>query len=75
MTGGNTDDFYAKEGTLNKSKMLEDLHPDCSTVVWKFDRWHHYVNYNAFKKNQLVKRKDVITEQGVNEYGMKLVEI
>ena len=75
MTGGNTDEFYAKEGTLNKSKMLEDLHPDCSTVVWKFDRWHHYVNYNAFKKNQLVKRKDVIMEQGVNEYGMKLVEI
>jgi len=75
MAGGNTDEFYAKEGTLNKSKMLEDLHPDCSTVVWKFDRWHHYVNYNGFKKNQLIKRKDVNIKPGVNEYGMKMVEL
>lgn len=72
MEGGNTDMFYAKEGTLNKSKMLEDLHPDCSKVVWKFDRWHHFVDYNQFKKNQL-KRKSNWNYTGVNNYGMELV--
>jgi len=72
MAGGNTDDFYAKEGTLNKSKMLEDLHPDCSKVVWKFDRWHHFVDYNLFKKNQL-KRKPDWNFSGINNYGMKLI--
>lgn len=72
MPGGNTDMFYAKEGTLNKSNMLQDLHPDCSKVVWKFDRWHHYVDYNIFKKNRLI-RKQGWNYQGVNNYGMELV--
>lgn len=53
MKGGNTDEFYSEEGTLPKSKMLEDLHPDCCKVVWKFGRWHHSVNYGIFKKNKL----------------------
>jgi len=72
MAGGNTDEFYAKEGTLNKSKMLENLHPDCSKVVWKFDRWHHFVDYNVFKKNKL-KRKIDWNYSGINNYGMKLI--
>lgn len=72
MSGGNTDMFYAKEGTLNKSNMLQDLHPDCSKVVWKFDRWHHYVDYNIFKKNRLI-RKHGWNYQGVNNYGMELI--
>jgi hypothetical protein len=73
MAGGNTDAFYAKEGTLNKSKMLQDLHPDCSKVVWKFDRWHHFVDYNLFKKNKLIKRPGLVVPKGINNYGMKLV--
>jgi hypothetical protein len=73
MVGGNTDAFYAEEGTLNKSKMLEELHPDCSTVVWKFDRWHHFVDYNKFKKNRLIKKPGLIIPKGINNYGMKLV--
>ena len=72
MSGGNTDMFYAKEGTLNKSKMLEDLHPDCSTVVWKFGRWHHFVNYNLFKRNRLI-RKTGWDYEGINDYGMRLI--
>lgn len=75
MTGGNTDAFYAEEGTLNKSKMLENLHPDCSKVVWKFDRWHHFVDYNLFKKNKLIRKQGVVIPKGINNYGMKLVEI
>jgi hypothetical protein len=74
MKGGNTDMFYASEGTLNKSKMLEDLHPDCSRVVWKFDRWHHFVDYNPFKRNALVRKAGLTIPEGVNNYGMVLVE-
>jgi hypothetical protein len=74
MKGGNTDMFYANEGTLNKSKMLEDLHPDCSRVVWKFDRWHHFVDYNQFKRNLLVRKTGLTIPEGVNNYGMVLVE-
>ena len=53
MKGGNTKEFYAEEGTLPKSQMLEDLHPDVAKVVWKFNRWHHKVDYRPFKENKL----------------------
>lgn len=71
--GGNTADFYANEGTLPKSEMLERLHPDVSRVVWKFDRWHHFVDYNPFKQNRLIKVVDTSGMPKVNEYGMEVV--
>jgi hypothetical protein len=74
LKGGNTEEFYAKEGTLPKSQMIADLHPDCAKVVWKFNRWHHYVDYRRFKKNQFIKKEGVVIEQGVNNYGMKLID-
>jgi len=73
LKGGNTEEFYAKEGTLPKSKMLADLHPDCAKVTWKFNRWHHYVDYRRFKRNPLIK-KDIPISQEVNNYGMRLVD-
>ena len=72
MNGGNHEQFYSKEGTLNKSKMLAEMHPDIAKVVWRFNRWHHHVDYKQFKKNKLnriTEPKDV-----VNNYGMALVE-
>ena len=71
MKGGNTDEFYAKEGTVPKSTMLVLLHPDVARMVFKFGRWHHYVDYSPYKNNQLIKRKECILT-GVNEYGMNL---
>ncbi|NVK05826.1 MAG: hypothetical protein HWD92_13455 [Flavobacteriia bacterium] len=53
MKGGNTDEFYDAEGTYNKSRMLEVVHPDVAKVVWKYNRWHHEVNYKPFKSNRL----------------------
>ena len=53
MKGGNTEEFYAKEGTKNKSAMLEAVHPDVSKVVWRNKRFHHAVTYEPFKDNKL----------------------
>lgn len=64
--GGNTDEFYAKEGTLPKSQMMVAMHPDVAILKWKFHRWHHEVDYSRFAKNILVKRKDA---QPVPDYG------
>lgn len=72
MKGGNTQEFYAEEGTLPKSQMLADLHPDVCKVVWRFSRWHHHVDYRPFKKNRLIK-KDSTVFTGINNYGMVLV--
>ena len=74
IKGGNTDEFYAQEGTLNKSKMIEELHHDVAKVVWKFGRWHHQVDYSSFKKNSLTKKEGLVIPDRINNYGMKLVE-
>ena len=74
VKGGNTEAFYSLEGTLPKSKMLEELHPDVAKVKWMNSRWHHYVDYNPFKSNRLKPATDGGYEyrNPDPEYGMKL---
>jgi hypothetical protein len=87
VKGGNTEEFYHKEGlekniwidgvnaegTRNKSEMLVRMHPDVARMVWRYKRWHHYVDYSPFKKNELRYKKDIMLPKSNNEYGMKLV--
>jgi hypothetical protein len=73
LGGGNTEAFYAEEGTLPKSQMLVDMHPDVAKLVWRFSRWHHHVDYSQFKNRKLVKREDYVAPEA-NPYKMKLVE-
>lgn len=75
MRGGNSADFYDEEGTLPKSKMLEDLHPDVAKVVFKFNRWHHHVDYSPFKENRLIKIVNTDAMPKVNNYGLTLVNV
>lgn len=74
MKGGNTDQFYNKEGTYKKSRMLYDMHPDVTRLVWRYNRCHHQVDYRRFKKNKLNKIEPVNDIQETNEYGLKLVK-
>lgn len=73
LKGGNTAEFYAKEGTLKKSQMLVDLHPDVARLDWRFGRWHHYVDYRPFKKNKLKLKEGIKVSNAPNNYGMKLI--
>jgi len=68
VKGGNTSEFYHVEGnldknkwrdgqlnatgTINKSQMLVDAHPDVAKVVWRYDRWHHQVDYRVFQNDE-----------------------
>lgn len=54
--GGNTEEFYKSEGTAPKTAMLARVHPDVTSVVWKYGRPHHYVDYSSFKGMPLVRR-------------------
>jgi hypothetical protein len=72
LGGGNTEAFYAKDGTLPKSKMQVAMHPDVSRLVFKFGRWHHHVDYRRFKANALIRDPSVEVIAGVNDDGMKL---
>jgi hypothetical protein len=87
VKGGNTSEFYHAEntenadfeksgynslGTVNKSQMLVDMHPDVARMVWRYGRWHHHVDYSSFKPNQLILKSDAVIPKGVNNYGMML---
>lgn len=73
MKGGNTDTVYAADDhRLAFAESLRDQHPDCVEVVWKFNRWHHQVDYSQFKGNKLRLRAGVVPTVGPNEYGMTL---
>jgi len=74
IAGGNTKEFYAKEGTLPKSEMIQKLHPNITEVVWKFGRWHHQIYYRHFKKNRLIKKSRFKDIKGINNYGMVLIK-
>lgn len=58
LPGGNTDELYKAHGTLVKSQMLVDQHPDVARLAWRFGRWHHYVDYRQFEYLPLIKRAD-----------------
>jgi hypothetical protein len=55
--------------------MLVDLHPDVSKMVWKFNRWHHHVDYSSFKSIKLVRKPSLNLSEGNNEYGMVVREL
>ena len=69
LKGGNTEEFYAKDGTYNKSKMLVEMHPDVAFLSDKWNRVHHHVNYEPFKKNILKKKN---TENSVKENNFNM---
>jgi hypothetical protein len=74
MKGGNTDNVYnTGDHRLAFAQSLKDQHPDVVEVVWKFNRWHHQVNYAPFKKNMLIKKQGIVIPKTVDNYGMKLV--
>ena len=71
VAGGNTAEFYEKEGTKPKSQMLADQFPDIAECKWMNDRWHHYVDYSGFKNTRLIAEKDFYVNSDP-EYGMTL---
>jgi len=88
VKGGNTAEFYHAEfaeneefeksgynslGTVNKSQMLVDMHPDVARLVWRYDRWHHYVDYSSFRDTEMRLKPGVVLPECNNNYGMKLI--
>jgi hypothetical protein len=74
MKGGNTDTVYATtDHRLAFAQSLKDQHPDVVEVTWKFNRWHHHVDYSPFRNNQPILRAHITPKMGNNEYEMVLV--
>ena len=79
----NSDEFYLKEWrkwewqkyadtwTIAKSKMIVNVHPDISELVYKFSRIHHKVDYTIFKNIKLKKKQDLNIKKWINNYWMQ----
>lgn len=76
MKGGNTDTVYKDtDNRLEFAESLREQHPDVVKVVWRYNRWHHDVDYSSFKDNKLIRKEGIKIPKGINEYGMKLVDL
>ena len=75
VKGGNTDELYKGDGRLKMAQSLQEQHPDVTKIIKRWGRWQHYVDYTPFKDNKLVKKEGLEIPQGINEYGMKLVNV
>lgn len=75
LKGGNTDNVYnGGDHRLAFAESLKNQHPDCVEVTWKFNRWHHEVDYSKFKRNKPILKPGVTPTKSVNNYGMELVK-
>jgi hypothetical protein len=73
MRGGNTDTVYnTGDDRRAFAESLAEQHPDVARVTWKFDRWHHEVDYSPFRGNALRLRSGVVPTKRVDEHGMVL---
>ena len=91
MKGGNSEMFYDLEGssdlknlknnnynpagTIKKTLNLEKIYPDVAKSVFKFNRWHHDVDYSKYKENVLILKKGVKIKDEPYSYGMELVNM
>jgi len=80
MKGGNTESLYLlnnqKDGRLLMAQSLLNQHPDVTTIVQKWGRWQHSVDYSKFARNKLILKTEFEgVEFPANEYGMKLQQV
>ena len=73
MKGGNTDFVYIDgDNRYRFAKSLMEQHPNECKIVWRHNRWHHQVDYSAFKNNKLKLKKNIVIPEGINNYGLHL---
>ncbi len=74
QAGGNESIYDDTNNRMEFAQSLVDQHPDVARVTWKFNRWHHHVDYRRFKNN-ILKRKAGFNYSGINNYGMELIKV
>lgn len=87
MKGGNTEEIYKfnseqYDHRLQFAKTLALQHPDCVSIIKKYNRAHHCVDYSIFDKNIPILRPDIDAatvlgdhKEESNEYGLRLVRL
>ena len=72
MRGGNTDTIYnTGDNRRGFADSLKLRHPELVDVVYKFNRWHHNVNYKPFSNIKLKLKPNINVPNKSNNYGMR----
>ena len=72
MKGGNEEIYNNTNNRLEFAKSLELKHSDCVKTIKRYGRFHHSINFKKFKKNKLIKKKNIKIINTVDNYGMYL---
>jgi hypothetical protein len=58
--GGNRTDFYTVKGVMTnkKSEMAVAMHPDCVSLIDRYDRCHHWIDYSKVPSPLLIRKKN-----------------
>lgn len=77
MKGGNTEEVYEQsENRLKFAQSLKDQHPDLVKIIWRYNRWHHEVDYSHFKQKLIrADNYDELISLYESEHGMKLIKV
>ena len=73
VKGGNTPIYTTGDSREKFVDSLVEQHPDVTSKVWRYGRWHHDVDYRKFKLNNpklKEKFKSRLGEKTINNYGM-----
>jgi hypothetical protein len=69
---------YQGDGRWKMAEELRAKHPDVTTIVWKWGRWQHQVDYRPFRRNRLKRTPEFEAVASslplVNQYGMAIEE-
>lgn len=74
LTKGGNAEIYNQ--TNLREEFVDSLikqHPTIVKKVWRFNRWHHQVDYSLFTTE--LKLKDIKVPDGINNYGMELIKL
>jgi len=74
LSGGNTSTVYSSpDSRLKMAQSLQKQHPDVVKIIYRFNRYQHYVNYRVFRdKNVLQHCPGLFLKNRVDNYGMIL---
>ena len=73
MKGGNEQIYRESNNRYDFAKALKDQHPDLVEIIWRYNRYHHEVNYKPFRINRLKLKDGIKLKDKSNEYGLKLI--
>jgi hypothetical protein len=63
------------DGRWKMALALFEQHPDVTVITRKWGRWQHQVNYKPFRKAKLSLKPGVQVQSGVDNYGMRIIEV